>query len=418
MKTKYNPYFNIFERSKEDSFLPQVMWHITDKCYLDCKTCFAKKRKTTLKDMPMSKVEEYLSCLKLLGVQKIDISGGEPLLYKLLPFLVCKCKEYGFYVTITTRGIGISENYDWLVNNWKLFSRVIVSLDGSNDSICDFYASYPNTMQKTLELCSDLKKNNCDNIRINTVINQQILSTDIIEEFVRLIRKILPREWCLIEPHPLNKKREFDNYTVEQKEFTEFELKSKKLLGKNTRTKVITRDKEMYSTYWTLQNDGIISQLSLGAGYDYTSLLCIENLDVIKKYIKKCLQKIPMNVEETEMNCIKMNSLTQNVNSALLLDEITDAITEPYSKENFSIDKSEECVPGTKGIITTASVIKFVAGVAKELTVAMIKTIALSAVKKIFTKKQADSVQILIEDNKVTIKSDADINIDIVIIVK
>ena len=118
------------------------------------------------------------------------------------------------------------------------------------------------------------------------------------------------------------------------------------------------------------------------------------------------------------MDCIEMNSLTQNVNSALLLDEITDAITEPYSKEKCSIDKSKGCIPSTKGIITTASVIKFAAGVAKELTVAMIKTIALSAVKKIFTKKQADSAQILIEDNKVTIKSDADINIDVVIIVK
>ena len=73
--------------------------------------------------------EDMMSVRELLfknsqEVQKIDISGGEPLLYKLLPFLVCKCREYGFYVTITTRGIGIPENYDWLVNNWKLFSRM------------------------------------------------------------------------------------------------------------------------------------------------------------------------------------------------------------------------------------------------------------------------------------------------------
>ena len=292
MKTKYNPCFNVFEKSIQDSILPQIMWHITDKCYLNCKTCFAKKRETILRDMPMSEVEEYLLCLKLLGVQKIDISGGEPLLYGFLPFLVDKCIKYGFFVTITTRGIGTLENYNWLVNNWRLFSRIIVSLDGSNDSICDFYAAYKNTMQKTLGLCSDLKKNNCDNIRINTVVNQQILSLDIIEEFAILIRRILPKEWCLIEPHPLNKKKEFDDYAVGKKDFIYFCIKSKELLGKDV--EVITRDKEMYSTYWTLQNDGIIRQLSSGTNYAYVSLLNIEQLDMIKAHIGNCFQKIPM----------------------------------------------------------------------------------------------------------------------------
>lgn len=293
MKTKYDPCFNAFEKSTKDSSLPQIMWHITDKCYLNCKTCFAKKKEITLRDMPLSKVEEYLLCLKLLGVQKIDISGGEPLLYKFLSPLVNKSIENEFFVTITTRGIGIPENYDWLVNNWQLFSRIIISLDGSNDSICDSYASYKNTMQKTLKLCSDLKNNNCDNIRINTVINKQILESDIIEEFVTLIRKISPREWCLIEPHPLNKTREFDKFAVEKKEFLDFCEKCQKLLEKDV-VKVIVRDIEMYSTYWTLQNDGFISQLSSGRGYDYVSLLSLEKLDMIKEYISNCLQKIPM----------------------------------------------------------------------------------------------------------------------------
>lgn len=115
------------------------------------------------------------------------------------------------------------------------------------------------------------------------------------------------------------------------------------------------------------------------------------------------------------MDCIKMNSITHNVDSSLLLDEIANAVIEPYSKEKFSVEKKEEAVPNTKGIVTTALVVNFIAGVAKELTVAVIKSIALSAIKKIFTRKEAESVQVLIEGDKVTIKSTGDINIDIVI---
>lgn len=292
MKKKYNADFNVFEDSMEDSILPQIVWHITDKCYLNCKTCFAGIKKETLEDMPISKVREYLLCMKLLGVQKIDISGGEPLLYKDLSILVNECIRQGFYVTITTRGIGFSENYKWLVNNWEKFSRIIISLDGSNNHICDFYSTYNNTMSKALELCSDLKRKKCDIIRINTVINQKILSTDIIEEFVALIHDILPREWCLIEPHPLNKKSEFDDYAVKKGEFNIFVAKCKTFLKKDI--EVITRENEMYSTYWVLQNDGYICQLSSGLDYKYSLLLSLDSLDTIKEYISNSLQKIPM----------------------------------------------------------------------------------------------------------------------------
>ena len=75
--------------------------------------------------------EDMMSVRELLfknsqEVQKIDISGGEPLLYKLLPFLVCKCREYGFYVTITTRGIGIPEKDRFLSDLKKWFVNIAI----------------------------------------------------------------------------------------------------------------------------------------------------------------------------------------------------------------------------------------------------------------------------------------------------
>lgn len=50
----------------------------------------------------------------------------------------------------------------------------------------------------------------------------------------------------------------------------------------------------MYSTYWVLQNDGYICQLSSGLDYKYSLLLSMDSLDTIKEYISNSLQKIPM----------------------------------------------------------------------------------------------------------------------------
>ena len=115
------------------------------------------------------------------------------------------------------------------------------------------------------------------------------------------------------------------------------------------------------------------------------------------------------------MDYIEISSLTHNAYSSLLLNEIENSITERYNQEEYNLKKEKESIPGTKGIITTALVIEFVTEIVQRLTVEAIKAIASMAVKKIFTKKEAGSVQILIEDNKVIVKSNGDVNIDIVI---
>ena len=113
------------------------------------------------------------------------------------------------------------------------------------------------------------------------------------------------------------------------------------------------------------------------------------------------------------MSCIKMDSLIHNSDSSLLIDEIASAIAEVYSEENVSIEKSQENLRSTKGIITTAVVAEFMNEVAKTLTVAAIEAIVCAAVKKIFTKKEVESVQIKIEDDKITVKASDNVDIEI-----
>ena len=155
--------------------------------------------------MSPAQIEHNISLLLKFGVQKIDISGGEPLLYPHLPYLIDCAQKNGVFVTLTTRGIGTPENKEWVCKNWSKFTRLIISIDAGNKDVCDFYAGCSGVFGQTISFCKKLKKNGCNNLRINTVVNKCILDTQSQQQLMGLINEIAPLEWCLIEPHPANK---------------------------------------------------------------------------------------------------------------------------------------------------------------------------------------------------------------------
>ena len=43
------------------------------------------------------------------------------------------------------------------------------------------------------------------------MITKLFLDEEIVEQFIELIELIQPKEWCLIQPHPANKKKNMMN---------------------------------------------------------------------------------------------------------------------------------------------------------------------------------------------------------------
>ncbi|MBQ8355679.1 MAG: radical SAM protein [Oscillospiraceae bacterium] len=292
MKALYNPLTNGFEPSNNDCLLPQIMWHITDYCYLNCKTCFVKERKLSGLRRSCGEMLRNFPLLKQLGVQKIDLSGGEPLLFEGLPELVEHARQEGFYLTITTRGVGTKENREWLYRNWMKFSRVILSLDGGNAQTCDFYSGYSGTFSHTVDTCLQLNKHGCDRLRINTVVNQCILDTPAQTELLDLVSALEPKEWCIIEPHPSNKTNTFDQYAVTGEEYERF-LKYILSEFKSEQTKVLQRRKTMYGTYWALYPDNMICRLSGNEDASFSVKFSEENLKSIVEMLEQSIQLLP-----------------------------------------------------------------------------------------------------------------------------
>src|SRR5690242_3470027 len=103
------------------------MWHITDACPLACPFCFATK---TRDFVAREDVDAYMPVFHALGVQKVDIAGGEPLVSPAVSAVSDALARNAIYQTITTSGAGSEAARNWVVNVSSRFTRVIVSLDG------------------------------------------------------------------------------------------------------------------------------------------------------------------------------------------------------------------------------------------------------------------------------------------------
>src|ERR1039458_7467188 len=94
--------------------LPQLMWHVTDRCPLGCPYCFATK---TGLDFNPNQIDQLLNIFSQLGVRKVDIAGGEPLIWRHLPATVGGLMERRIAATITTSGVGSAILREWVLQH-------------------------------------------------------------------------------------------------------------------------------------------------------------------------------------------------------------------------------------------------------------------------------------------------------------
>ncbi|RIB35351.1 MAG: hypothetical protein BXU00_02385 [Candidatus Nanoclepta minutus] len=106
----------------EKPTLHKAQIEITEECNLKCPFCYVGNK--AFRSMPIDKALELLEKLKSLGVKIIEISGGEPFLYKDLDVFLSRAKDIGFYIVLFTNGTVIK--YPLL----KYVDRLQISYDG------------------------------------------------------------------------------------------------------------------------------------------------------------------------------------------------------------------------------------------------------------------------------------------------
>ena len=109
---------------------PRIAYlNVIKRCNAGCKYCTDwKSDPDTTKDLPTSKVLEILEDLKLLGIQEVVLSGGEPFLRKDIFDIFESSIAFGLKVRTVTNGTAVTyQNAARLAKIGGL--RIIVSID-------------------------------------------------------------------------------------------------------------------------------------------------------------------------------------------------------------------------------------------------------------------------------------------------
>ncbi|HIH61420.1 MAG TPA: GTP 3',8-cyclase MoaA [Methanobacteriales archaeon] len=154
---------------------------ITTKCNLNCFYCHRDGIIPSSREMTADEIEKICEVASQLGITKIRLSGGEPLLRDDIITIIEKINAIGFKdIAITTNGI-LLEKYSNKLKKAGL-NRINVSLDTLNPTTYKFITG-KNQLEKVKRGIKSAVMAGLYPIKINMVIMKGINSHEIWEMF-------------------------------------------------------------------------------------------------------------------------------------------------------------------------------------------------------------------------------------------
>lgn len=159
----------------QDTFGRKVTYlrlSVTDRCDFRCTYCMAEK----MEFLPRSEILSLEECLQVaktfvgLGVDKIRLTGGEPLTRKDLPWLASRIRELAGLreLTITTNGSQLTKFARPLVQAG--IDRVNISLDSLDPETFQRITRTGNLHQVLAGIDAAIEAWGCRRIKLNTVL--------------------------------------------------------------------------------------------------------------------------------------------------------------------------------------------------------------------------------------------------------
>lgn len=156
---------------------------LSNRCFVNCPGCYNRFSKDP-NEIDSKIIFEFLSYARSYGLEKITLSGGDPLVRRDIESIVSFCNSIGLKVNMDTVGTSIIKSCETKKGVKTLVEKIIdfsflkdlqylgIPLDGSNSKIIStFRRGRPNIFEEQLEII-DFLNNFCDNICINTVYHK------------------------------------------------------------------------------------------------------------------------------------------------------------------------------------------------------------------------------------------------------
>ncbi|OGZ32441.1 MAG: hypothetical protein A2V69_02375 [Candidatus Portnoybacteria bacterium RBG_13_40_8] len=154
--------------------LPKLDFNVTNRCNFRCIHCCFRSGETLLDEFSIEKIKEVLRNFKELGGQRIDVTGGEPLMRKDIAEIIKIGKKIGLKIELVTNASLLTDR------KLKLFKKlgldaVAISLDGSSYKI--YRKIRPVSRETYSKIVSNIKK--CVKLGFYTKVNTVVFNSNL-----------------------------------------------------------------------------------------------------------------------------------------------------------------------------------------------------------------------------------------------
>lgn len=148
-----------------------LLIHLLDKCNLHCDHCYLNAQANGSTMLPIQLVERTISEASELGINSIQFSGGEPLLYPHIDEVLKATVGKGLNVTVSTNGTLIDHKIAQLLMETE--ASVVTSIDGP-EKYHDMFRGQKGSFAKTKKGISILKEHGIPVKIVTTVCENSI----------------------------------------------------------------------------------------------------------------------------------------------------------------------------------------------------------------------------------------------------
>lgn len=157
---------------------------VTDRCNFRCRYCmprerFGKEHNFLPKSEILSyeEIQKFVLACKPLGLRKVRITGGEPLLRKDLPKLVRYISDLGLEVALTTNGSFLKREVARLVEAG--LDRVTISLDAVDQELHSRITDSNVTVIEILDGIHEAISRGLGPVKVNCVVQRGVNESQI-----------------------------------------------------------------------------------------------------------------------------------------------------------------------------------------------------------------------------------------------
>ena len=157
---------------------------VTDRCNFRCRYCmprerFGKEHKFLPKSNILSyeQIQKFVLACKPLGLSKVRITGGEPLLRRDLPKLVRQLSDLGLEIALTTNGSFLKREAESLAEAG--LDRVTISLDAIDQDMHSRMTDSNVTVSDILEGIEEATSRGLGPVKVNCVVQRGVNESQI-----------------------------------------------------------------------------------------------------------------------------------------------------------------------------------------------------------------------------------------------